>query len=102
MIETLAVFAGLCIALYLCFSLLDAITGRLQPLQDSRLTAADLVSGVVQSPISTGGYHTPIDSCVMEAGLCPETAKAIGSLGEGIQSALEVAGESLGNAIGGF
>jgi hypothetical protein len=102
MLETLAVFVGLCITLYLLFWSLDVITGRLQPRRDNRLTAVDLVSGIVQSPISTGGYHTLIDSCVIEAGLCPETAEAIGSLGEGIQGALEVAGESLGNVIGGL
>jgi hypothetical protein len=101
MLETLAVFVGLCITLYLLFWSLDAITGRLQPRRDNRSTAVDLVSAVAQSPISIGEYHAPIAGCVIEAGLCAETGEVMGIVGEGIQGVLEVVGESLGNAIGG-
>jgi hypothetical protein len=102
MLETLAVFVGLCITLYLLFWSLDAITGRLQSRRDNRSIAVDLVDAVGESPISIGEYHAPVAGCVIEAGLCPETAETIGAFGEGIQGALEVAGESLSNAISGL
>jgi hypothetical protein len=102
MIETLAMFVGLCITLYLLFWSLDAITGRLKPRRDNRSIAVDLVDAVGESPISIGEYHAPVAGCVVEAGLCSETAEAIGAVGEGIQGVLEVAGESLGHVIGGL
>jgi hypothetical protein len=101
MIETLAVFMGLCVTLYLCFWLFETITGRLKPYQDDRSAALDLASAVSEGLMMGGEYHSPM-ACGIEAGLCPETAEAIVAAGEGIQAILEVAGEGLGQVIGGL
>ena len=108
MVEKSAVFAGMCIILYLCFWLFETVTGSSEKLQEDRATAlestaVDLVSAVANAGLSNvGEYQAPIIGCQVEAILCPETAEAIGALSEGLQGVLEVAGEGLGNIIGGL
>jgi hypothetical protein len=102
MIETLTVFVGMCVTLYVCFWFFDTITGRSKPRREDRSIAIDLADAVAQGSLSVCEYNTPITGCGLEAGLCPETAEAIGAVGEGIQGVLEVAGEGLSHVISGL
>jgi hypothetical protein len=107
MVEKLAIFVGMCVILYSCFWLFETVTGRSKKLQEDRSAldsiGADLADAVANAPLGNiGEYQAPIIACQVEAILCPETAEAVGALGEGLQGVLEVAGEGLGNIIGGL
>jgi hypothetical protein len=102
MIETLAVFVGMCVTLYLCFWLFETITGRWQRRRDARSVAVDLGEAVAQGSLSVWEYNTPMTGCGVEAGLCPETAEVIGAVGEGVQGVFEAAGEGLSHVISGL
>jgi hypothetical protein len=102
MIETLTVLVGMCVTLYLCFWLFETITGRWQRRQDARSISVDLGEAVANAPLLVSECNTPIIDCSLEAGLCAETAEAIGAVGEGIQCVFEAAGEGLSQAISGF